>query len=131
MKIILSNQSEFPIYRQIFDQIVEQIQSGDIPEGTTLPSIRGLAKELGMGYKGAAAVYYRAVQKIRQEVKGEGYIVSRQGKGSIVLGKNNSVVKSQYRRRMEESLELLIENARYLEMSEEEIVKCVEERLRR
>ena len=123
MKIILSNQSEFPIYRQIFDQIVEQIQSGDIPEGTTLPSIRGLAKELGISVITRTRAY--------NELEGEGYIVSRQGKGSIVLGKNNSVVKSQYRRRMEESLELLIENARYLEMSEEEIVKCVEERLRR
>ena len=123
MKIILSNQSEFPIYRQIFDQIVEQIQSGDIPEGTTLPSIRGLAKELGISVITTTRAY--------NELEGEGYIVSRQGKGSIVLGKNNSVVKSQYRRRMEESVELLIENARYLEMSEEEIVKCVEERLRR
>lgn len=123
MKIILSNQSEFPIYRQIFDQIVEQIQSGDIPEGTTLPSIRGLAKELGISVITTTRAY--------NELEGEGYIASRQGKGSIVLGKNNSVVKSQYRRRMEESLELLIENARYLEMSEEEIVKCVEERLRR
>ena len=123
MKIILSNQSEFPIYRQIFDQIVEQIQSGDIPEGTTLPSIRGLAKELGISVITTTRAY--------NELEGEGYIVSRQGKGSIVLGKNNSVVKSQYRRRMEESLELLIENARYLEMSEEEIVKGVEERLRR
>ena len=123
MKIILSNQSEFPIYRQIFDQIVERIQSGDIPEGTTLPSIRGLAKELGISVITTTRAY--------NELEGEGYIVSRQGKGSIVLGKNNSVVKSQYRRRMEESLELLIENARYLEMSEEEIVKCVEERLRR
>ncbi len=123
MKIILSNQAEFPIYRQIFDQIVEQIQSGDIPEGTTLPSIRGLAKELGISVITTTRAY--------NELEGEGYIVSRQGKGSIVLGKNNSVVKSQYRRRMEESLELLIENARYLEMSEEEIVKCVEERLRR
>ena len=123
MKIILSNQSEFPIYRQIFDQIVEQIQSGDIPEGTTLPSIRGLAKELGISVITTTRAY--------NELEGEGYIVSRQGKGSIVLGKNNSVVKSQYRRRMEESLELLIENARYLEMSEEEIVQCVEERLRR
>ena len=113
MKIILSNQSEFPIYRQIFDQIVEQIQSGDIPEGTTLPSIRGLAKELGISVITTTRAY--------NELEGEGYIVSRQGKGSIVLGKNNSVVKSQYRRRMEESLELLIENARYLEMSEEEI----------
>ena len=123
MKIILSNQSEFPIYRQIFDQSVEQIQSGDIPEGTTLPSIRGLAKELGISVITTTRAY--------NELEGEGYIVSRQGKGSIVLGKNNSVVKSQYRRRMEESLELLIENARYLEMSAEETVKCVEERLRR
>ena len=123
MKIILSNQSEFPIYRQIFFFFVEQIQSGDIPEGTTLPSIRGLAKELGISVITTTRAY--------NELEGEGYIVSRQGKGSIVLGKNNSVVKSQYRRRMEESLELLIENARYLEMAEEEIVKCVEERLRR
>lgn len=123
MKIILSNQSEFPIYRQIFDQIVEQIQSGEIPEGTILPSIRGLAKELGISVITTTRAY--------NELESEGYIVSRQGKGSIVLGRKNAVVMEQYQKRMEEALDVMVENARYLEMSDEEIVKHVEERLRK
>ena len=101
---------------EVFDQ------AEPIP-GPSTEGFGALAKELGISVITTTRAY--------NELEGEGYIVSRQGKGSIVLGKNNSVVKSQYRRRMEESLELLIENARYLEMSEEEIVKCVEERLRR
>lgn len=123
MKIILSNQSEFPIYRQIFDQIVEQIQSGEIPEGMILPSIRGLAKELGISVITTTRAY--------NELESEGYIVSRQGKGSIVLGRKNAVVMEQYQKRMEEALDVMVENARYLEMSDEEIVKQVEERLRK
>lgn len=122
MKIILLNQSEIPIYRQIFDQIVEQIQSGKIPEGMVLPSIRSLAKELGVSVITTTRAY--------NELESEGYIVSRQGKGSIVLGKNNSVVREQYQRRMEEALDVVIENARYLEMSDEQILKHVEDRLR-
>lgn len=30
-----------------------------------------LAAELGMGYKGVAAVYYRAIEKIKREMRGE------------------------------------------------------------
>lgn len=31
-----------------------------------------LSAELGLGYKGVAAVYYRTVQKIKQEMRGDG-----------------------------------------------------------
>ena len=31
----------------------------------------GLASELGLSYKGVAAIYYRAVQKIKKKMKGE------------------------------------------------------------
>lgn len=34
-------------------------------------SIEDLAEDLGLGYKGAAAVYYRAVKKIKRKMKGE------------------------------------------------------------
>ena len=37
----------------------------------------------------------------------------------------------QYQKRMDEALDVMVENARYLEMSDEEIVKHVEERLRK
>lgn len=121
MKIILSNQSEVSIYRQICNQIEEQILSGVIVEGTVLPSIRKLAKELGVSVITTTRAY--------NELESEGYIVSRQGKGSIVLGKNNSVVRGQYQRRMEEAMDVMVENARYLEMSDEEILKCVEDKL--
>ena len=30
-----------------------------------------LAQELNMGYKGVAAIYYRAVQKLRREIRGD------------------------------------------------------------
>ena len=121
MNIILSNESELPIYRQIFDQIQEQILSGAIPEGEVLPSIRKLAKELGISVITTTRAY--------NELESEGYIVSRQGKGSIVLGKNNSVVREQYQKRMEEAFEVMKVNAKYLEMSEEEIIRYVEEHL--
>lgn len=123
MNIILSNQSEFPIYRQICNQVEEQIQSGAIPEGTILPSIRGLAKQLGISVITTTRAY--------NELESEGYIVSRQGKGSIVLGRNNAVVQAQYERRMEEAVEIVIENARHLEMSDEKILEFVEAKLRK
>lgn len=123
MNIILSNQSEFPIYRQICNQVEEQIQSGAIPEGTILPSIRGLAKELGISVITTTRAY--------NELESEGYIVSRQGKGSIVLGRNNAVVQAQYEQRMEEAVEIVIENARHLEMSDEKILEFVEAKLRK
>jgi GntR family transcriptional regulator len=121
MNIILSNESELPIYRQIFDQIQEQILSGAIPEGEVLPSIRKLAKELGISVITTTRAY--------NELESEGYIVSRQGKGSIVLGKNNSVVREQYQKRMEEAFEVMKVNAKYLEMPDEEIIRYVEEHL--
>ena len=34
-------------------------------------SIEDLAEGLGLGYKGAAAVYYRAIKKIKRKMKGE------------------------------------------------------------
>ena len=46
MKIILSNQSEKPIYEQIKEQLEEQILEGEIPEDTVLPSIRKMASDL-------------------------------------------------------------------------------------
>ena len=48
MNIVISNRSELPIYAQIETQIKEQILSGALAEGEALPSIRKLAKEIGV-----------------------------------------------------------------------------------
>lgn len=117
MKIILSNQSELPIYAQIREQLREQILDGQIAEGTVLPSIRQLAKDLGISVITTTRAY--------RELEAEGFIASVQGKGSIVRKCNNEVVREQYQKQMEEHLDAAIEVSRRLQMSDEELVNVL------
>lgn len=117
MKILISNQSELPIYAQIKEQIKEQILNGQIPEGTELPSIRKLAKETGVSVITTTRAY--------NDLEEEGYITSMQGKGSIVLSKENNFLKEQYLLRMEEGISTAIETAKRVGLSEEELVNLL------
>lgn len=114
MKIVVSNQSDFPIYAQIRDQIKEQILNGQIPEGDVLPSIRQLAKELGISVITTTRAY--------SDLEADGFIDSVQGKGSIVRKKDNAMLQEQYLRRIEEGLETAIETAKLISMSNEELL---------
>lgn len=113
MKIILSNYSELPIYAQIREQMKEQILSGKIAAGTTLPSIRQLAKDLGISVITTTRAY--------RELESEGYIASVQGKGSIVLERDNRMLTEQLKKQVEEHLEAAAEASRHLQMREEEL----------
>lgn len=117
MRIILSNQSELPIYAQIKEQIKEQIMNGAIPEDTVLPSIRQLARELGVSVITTTRAY--------GDLEKEGFVAARQGKGSVVLSRDNELVKEQYLKRIEESLQAAIENAGYVHIGEEELVEML------
>lgn len=114
MKIILSNKSELPIYTQIKEQIKEQIMSGAVAEGTTLPSIRQLAKELKISVITTTKAY--------SGLEEEGFIATRQGKGSIVLPRDNEMVREQYLKRIEEAFSLAIESARYADIGSEGLI---------
>ena len=113
MKIIISNQSELPIYAQIKEQLKEQILNGQIPEGSTLPSIRQLAKEVGVSVITTTRAY--------SDLEAEGFIATMQGRGSVVLSKDNNLLKEQYLLRIEEGLTTAIETARVMGLPEEEL----------
>lgn len=113
MRVIISNQSELPIYAQIKEQLKEQILSGQIPEGSTLPSIRQLAKEVGVSVITTTRAY--------NDLEAEGFIATMQGKGSVVLSKDNSMLKEQYLMRIEEGLTAAIRTARAMGMAKEEL----------
>jgi len=117
MKIIVSNQSELPIYAQIREQIKEQVLNGQIPEGTVLPSIRNLAKEAGVSVITTTRAY--------RELEEEGFIATMQGKGSVVLSKENKVLKEQYMVRIEDGILTAIETAKRIDMKEEEVHEVV------
>ena len=113
MRIIISNQSELPIYAQIKEQLKEQILNGQIPEGSTLPSIRQLAKEVGVSVITTTRAY--------SDLEAEGFIATMQGKGSVVLSKDNSMLREQYLMRIEEGLTTAIETARVMGLSNGEL----------
>jgi GntR family transcriptional regulator len=117
MKILISNQSELPIYAQIREQIKEQILNGQILEGTALPSIRTLAKEVGVSVITTTRAY--------NELEEEGFIASMQGKGSVVLSKDNDLLKEQYLMRIEEGINTAVKTAKGINMTEQEVNKML------
>lgn len=122
LKILISNQSELPIYAQIREQLKEQILTGQISEGTTLPSIRQLAKEIGISVITTTRAY--------NDLETEGFIASMQGKGSIVLSRENKMIQEQYLKRIEDGLLTAIENAKCINVSDSELLEMLKKLLK-
>ena len=118
LKIIISNQSEVPIYAQIREQIKEQILNGQISEGTVLPSIRSLAKDVGVSVITTTRAY--------NDLEKEGFIATMQGKGSVVLSTDNNMLKEQFLIRIEQSIETAVESAKQVGMTKDEVKQIVD-----
>ena len=76
MQLKISATAGMPIYQQLHEQIVAQILSGEICEGFCLPSIRTVAKELG--------VSIITIKKAWDTLEASGYITTMVGKGCFV-----------------------------------------------
>lgn len=96
MKIIISNNSNDPIYEQIKQQIKMAILNGELVEGETLPSIRTLAKDLKVSVITTTKAY--------SELEAEGFVKSMQGKGCFVLPSNSEMMRETLLRQIEENL---------------------------
>lgn len=118
MKIIIQNRSELPIYAQIEEQIREQIINGTLPEGSTLPSIRALAREIGISVITTTRAY--------SDLQEEGYIGTIPGKGTIVLPQDNDALREQYYLRIEEGLSASIKAAKRIRMEKNELVQLLD-----
>ncbi|WP_297417214.1 GntR family transcriptional regulator [Clostridium sp.] len=114
MKILLSNKSDLPIYEQIKAQIKEQILSGAIAENEFLPSIRQLAKDLGISVITTTRAY--------SDLESERFIATLRGKGSYVLPKDKEMVKEQYLKKIEDAFSYAIENAKLANISTDELI---------
>lgn len=68
--------SEIPIYIQIKNQVVEGIAKGELEEGEELPSVRGLADDIG--------VNMHTVNKAYSLLKDDGYIKIDRRKGAFI-----------------------------------------------
>ena len=104
MDIIISNASDKPIYEQIVSQMKDMILSGELEEGSMLPSIRNLASDLRISVITTKRAY--------QELESQGFIETVQGKGSFVAGGNMELLREERLRHVEELLERAVHEAK-------------------
>jgi GntR family transcriptional regulator len=113
MQILLSNASSAPIYEQILRQIRAQILSGDLGEGTPLPSIRKLAQTLQISVITTKRAY--------DELEREGLIDTVGGKGTFVASPNAEFLREKHVRSVEEKLSEALALARGAGITNQEV----------
>lgn len=113
MDIIITNNSDYPIYAQIKDQIKTMILNGELKEGDALPSMRLLSKELRISIITTKRAY--------EELEREGYIESYTGKGSFVKGINREMVKETVVYEIETLFDEILEKADLAGLSYDEL----------
>lgn len=113
MNVIISNNSNMPIYEQIYKQIKESILNNDMKEGEYLPSIRGLAKDLRVSVITTKRAY--------EELESEGFIETVRGKGSFVAIQNKELLKEKKLKLIEEKLVDVVKDSKILGIEYEEV----------
>ncbi|AMA73139.1 GntR family transcriptional regulator [Aneurinibacillus sp. XH2] len=79
MQIKVNRQLPVPLAKQIYQAIVDRIQSELLEEGTRLPSVRALAKQIHVSFMTVVQAY--------DALEEDGYIIRIQGKGTFVRTK--------------------------------------------
>ena len=77
-------QSRIPIYEQLYKKVIEMTVKKQLAPSEKLPSVRELAKELG--------VNPNTVSKAFQMLERDGIIYSVPGRGSFISDKNDSII---------------------------------------
>ncbi len=118
MEIILSNSANKPIYEQITDQIKAMILRGELKEGDTLPSMRGLAKDLHISVITAQHAY--------EDLQRDGFIETVAGKGTFVAAQNREFIREEQLRIAERKLQEAAEIGRAMDIPLDQLVKLLE-----
>lgn len=113
MKILISNTSDNPLYKQIKDQIKDAIFRGELAEGDKLPSIRSFANDVKVSVLNIRRVY--------DELEQEGFVTSQVGVGTFVSAENLELLRDSKRRIVEQKMQDMIQTAKMLGISKEEL----------
>ncbi len=117
MRMIISNSSSVPIYEQIKNSIIEQILSEELLEDEALPSIRQLATEI--------KISVMTIKKAYDELEKEGYLISRQGKGTFVAPKNTELALEHAKQEIEKYIQKIVELSTQYQITKEEIIEVI------
>ena len=117
MEIIISSNTNKPIYEQITSQIKAKIMSGELAAGQPIPSMRALAK--------AIHVSVITVQKAYEDLQRDGFIETTVGRGSFVSALNKDFMQEEQQRKAEEHLQAAADIGRANGISLEKLLELL------
>ena len=118
MKIFINENSPRPIYDQIVQAVKNSIVNDELQTGDMLPSIRSLARDLGISVITTKRAY--------EELEKQGLIYSEQGKGFFVNEVNQSLLLESRLKEYEKRLRDMIREAKGLGLSPEEVSDMIQ-----
>lgn len=104
MEIIISSNTNTPIYEQITSQIKAMVMSGELQHGQPIPSMRALAKSLHISVI--------TVQRAYEDLQRDGFIETTVGKGSFISASSKAFFQEEQQRLIEEHLQEAAEMGR-------------------
>lgn len=117
MKITIIPNSPLAIYEQIVNQIKDAAITHQIVPGEAMPSIRNLAKDLGVSVITTKRAY--------EELEKEGLLQSVAGKGFYVCDMNHEILKEKQTVMIEEHFAQVVEEAKSAGLSLEDVIDMV------
>jgi GntR family transcriptional regulator len=115
----VSTGSSVPLFRQIVDQVARGVAHGEVEVGHPLPSVRQLARELVINPNTVAKAYGELVDM--------GLVETQPGRGFFIAKKRQVFTKTERLRRLDETIEVLVNQAAALDFSPDEVFERVQE----
>ena len=103
-----------PISRQIVDGVRMKVATGELSLGVQLPSVRGLAQQLGINPNTVAKAY--------AELTAEGWLESRQGLGLFVAAPRQRLSRAERDKRLDEAVSRSVHDVVALDLPADEVL---------
>ena len=110
-----------PISRQIVDGVRMKVATGELSLGVQLPSVRGLAQQLGINPNTVAKAY--------AELTAEGWLESRQGLGLFVAAPRQRLSRAERDKRLDDAVSRFVHDVVALDLPTEDVLARLEQEL--
>lgn len=115
----LSMESKDPLYLQIKDKIKKSILDGTLKKLEQLPSVRSLAKELGVGVITTKRAY--------DELVLEGYIISKEAVGFFVADINYQDLIFVEQQKLKNEIKKYLSLSKEMKIKMEDLIQLIKE----
>ena len=116
MTLTINRSLDEPVYEQVADQLRRLVASGALGPGTTLPSVRRLAGDLGVNLNTIARAY--------RLLESEGFLVIRDRAG-VTVSAPAVAIEHSARARLLEQMRVTLARLRQAGMATEELLSVM------